>query len=76
MQSGKARCQRKGEVQLAKLMITWVKSDIGYAKDQRLTIKAVGLHRLNQSVKHEDSPSIRGMALKVKHLVKVEEVEE
>ena len=76
MQSGKARCQRKGEVQLAKLMITWVKSDIGYAKDQRLTIKALGLHRLNQSVQHEDSPSIRGMALKVKHLVKVEEVEE
>ena len=76
MQSGKARCQRKGEVQLAKLMITWIKSDIGYAKDQRLTIKALGLHRLNQSVKHEDSPSIRGMAFKVKHLVKVEEVEE
>lgn len=60
---------------MAKLMITWVKSDIGYAKDQRLTIKALGLHRLNQSVIHEDSPSIRGMALKVKHLVKVEEVE-
>jgi large subunit ribosomal protein L30 len=56
-------------------MITWVKSDIGYAKDQRLTIKALGLHRLNQSVKHDDTPAIRGMALKVKHLVKVEEVE-
>ena len=61
---------------MAKLMITWVKSDIGYAKDQRLTIKALGLHRLNQSVKHDDTPAIRGMALKVKHLVKVEEVEE
>lgn len=60
---------------MAKLMITWVKSDIGYAKDQRLTIKALGLHRLNQSVKHDDTPAIRGMALKVKHLVKVEEVE-
>jgi large subunit ribosomal protein L30 len=56
-------------------MITWVKSDIGYAKDQRLTIQALGLHRLNQSVKHDDTPAIRGMALKVKHLVKVEEVE-
>lgn len=61
---------------MAKLMITWVKSDIGYAKDQRLTIKALGLHRLNQSVKHDDSPAIRGMVLKVKHLVRVEEVEE
>jgi len=56
-------------------MITWVKSDIGYAKDQRLTIKALGLHRLNQSVKHDNTPAIRGMALKVKHLVNVEEVE-
>ena len=61
---------------MARLMITWIKSDIGYAKDQRLTIKALGLRRLNQSVKHDDTPAIRGMALKVKHLVKVEEVEE
>ncbi|MDM7999277.1 MAG: 50S ribosomal protein L30 [Dehalococcoidia bacterium] len=61
---------------MAKLMITWVKSDIGYAKDQKQTIKALGLRRLNQSVKHEDTPTIRGMALKVKHLVRVEEVEE
>jgi large subunit ribosomal protein L30 len=57
-------------------MITWVKSDIGYEKSQRLTIKALGLRRLHQSVKHDDSPAIRGMALKVKHLVRVEEVED
>lgn len=75
MRSARAQRLRKGEDQLAKLLITWVKSDIGYAKDQRLTLKALGLHRLNQSVKHDDSPSIRGMALKVKHLVKVQEVE-
>lgn len=55
-----------------KLKITWVKSDIGYAKDQRRTIKALGLHRLNQRVEHEDSPSIRGMINKVNHLVEVE----
>lgn len=60
---------------MSKLLITWIKSDIGYAQDQRLTIKALGLRRLNQSVKHDNTPAIRGMALKVKHLVRVEEVE-
>ena len=58
------------------LYITWVKSDIGYAKDQRMTLRALGLHRLHQSVKHEDSPSVRGMIAKVKHLVEVEERKE
>ncbi len=59
-----------------KLYITWVKSDIGYAKDQRMTLRALGLHRLHQSIKHEDSPSVRGMIAKVKHLVEVEERKE
>ena len=58
---------------MAKLHITWVKSGIGYADDQRKTLKALGFHRLNQSVTHDDSASVRGMINKVKHLVKVEE---
>jgi len=58
---------------LAKLKITWVKSGIGHPSDQRRTLKALGFHRLNQTVEHEDSPSTRGMIFKVKHLVKVEE---
>ena len=58
---------------MAKLRITWVKSGIGYAEVQRRTLKALGLHRLNQSVTHSDRASIRGMVSKVKHLVKVEE---
>ena len=61
---------------MAKLHITWIKSDIGYAKSQRMTLKALGLRRLHQSVKHNDSPSVRGMIAKVKHLVEVEEREE
>ena len=61
---------------MAKLRITWTKSGIGYAVDQKRTITALGLHRLNHTVKHDDSPSIRGMIAKVRHLVKVEEVEE
>ena len=58
---------------VAKLRITWVKSGIGYAKTQKRTLKALGFNRLNQSVTHDDSPSIRGMINKVRHLVKVEE---
>lgn len=60
---------------MAKLRITWTKSGIGYAKDQKATIRALGLRRLHHSVEHEDSPSIRGMTHKVRHLVAVEEVE-
>ena len=58
---------------MTKLRITWKKSGIGYAEDQKRTIRALGLHRLNQTVEHEDSRSIRGMVNKVKHLVEMEE---
>ncbi len=58
---------------MANLRVTWIKSGIGYAENQRKTLKALGLKRLNQSVVHEDSPSLRGMIIKVRHLVKVEE---
>lgn len=58
---------------MSRLRVTWIKSDIGCPKDQRGTVKALGLHRLNQTVEHNDSPTIRGMIHKVKHLVRVEE---
>ncbi|MFQ6122187.1 MAG: 50S ribosomal protein L30 [Dehalococcoidales bacterium] len=58
---------------MAKLRITWIKSSIGYRENQRRTLAALGLHRLNQSVVHDNSMAIRGMINKVKHLVKVEE---
>jgi len=58
---------------VSKLHITLVKSGIGYARDQKKTLKALGFHRLHQTVVHSDSASIRGMVNKVKHLVKVEE---
>ncbi len=57
---------------MVRLNITWVKSGIGYSEDQKRTLKALGFHRLNQSVSHNDSASIRGMINKVRHLVKVE----
>ncbi len=59
---------------MAKLRITWVKSGIGYKETQKKTLATLGFHRLNQSVTHDDSMSIRGMVNKVRHLVKVEEV--
>ncbi len=58
---------------MPKLRITWKKSAIGYGEAQKQTIKALGLRRLNQTVEHDDSRSIRGMITRVKHLVKVEE---
>ncbi len=59
---------------MAKLKITWIKSDIGYAEDQKRTIASLGLRKLNQSVVQEDTMAVRGMVVKVRHLVKVEEV--
>ena len=58
---------------MSKLRITWVKSGIGYERSQKRTLAALGFHRLNQSVIHKDTSSIRGMINKVRHLVKVEE---
>ena len=60
---------------MAKLRITWTKSAIGYAKDQKATGRALGLKRLNHQVEQEDSRDIRGMINKVRHLVTVEEVQ-
>jgi large subunit ribosomal protein L30 len=57
------------------LHITWVKSAIGYSKRQKATIRALGLRRLNQTVEQRDTPVIRGMVEKVRHLVTVEEIE-
>lgn len=58
---------------MAKLRITQIKSGIGAKEPQKRTLKALGFRRLNQSVTHSDSRSIRGMIEKVKHLVRVEE---
>ena len=58
---------------MVKIRITQVKSGIGYAIDQKRTLKALGFKRMNQSVIHEDSGAIRGMIIKVRHLVHVEE---
>ena len=58
---------------MPRLRVSWRKSAIGYAKDQKRTIRALGLRRLGHTVEHGDTPSIRGMVIKVRHLVEVAE---
>ena len=59
---------------MAQVKITLTRSLIGYPKDQRATVKALGLGKSRTSVVKEDSASLRGMLHKVAHLVEVEEV--
>jgi len=61
---------------MSKLRITYVKSTIGYSRDQKDTIRTLGLRKLNHSVVKPDNQVVRGMIFKVQHLVKVEEVED
>ena len=65
----------KKKVAEKKLRITLVKSAIGYSETHKATIRALGLHRINQTVEQVDTPVIRGMLMKVNHLVKIEEQE-
>ncbi|MGZ9222451.1 MAG: 50S ribosomal protein L30 [Anaerolineales bacterium] len=53
--------------------VTLVRSPIGYTKDQKQTVLALGLHRMHQTVEHKDNPAVRGMIQKIIHLVQVEE---
>ena len=58
------------------ILITLVRSPIGYSKEHKGTVRALGLRRMHHTVEHVDSPSLRGMLYKVSHLVEVEEVVE
>jgi large subunit ribosomal protein L30 len=61
---------------MKKLKITLVRSPIGYKYDQKDTVRRLGLRKIHQTVIKNDTPQIRGMVEKVKHLLKVEEIEE
>ncbi len=56
------------------LQITLVRSVIGQTESQRETVKSLGLRRLSQTVVREDTPAVRGMVNKVRHLVKCTEI--
>lgn len=55
------------------IRITLVKSPIGYSQRQKGTVRALGLHKINQTVEQADNSVIRGMVAKISHLVRVEE---
>ena len=61
---------------MTKLKVTQRRSAIDRPKDQKDTIRRLGLHRINDSVIKDDRPEIRGMIAKVRHLIEVEEVAE
>ncbi len=55
------------------LKITLVRSPVGYRRDQRHTLRCLGLRRIRQTAVHRDEAAVRGMVSKVRHLVEVEE---
>ena len=57
------------------LRITLVRSALGYSNKHKLTVRAMGLTRLHQTVVQADTPQLRGMLAKVGHMVTVEEVQ-
>ena len=57
------------------LKITLIRSKYGWSKKQRATIAGLGLRRIRHTVIRPDDPCIRGMIEKIKHLVKVEEID-
>ena len=59
---------------MSKIRLTQVRSVIDRPKDQKDTVRRLGLHRINDSVVKDDRPDIRGMANKVRHLVTIQDV--
>ena len=59
---------------MAKIRITQVKSKNGKPERQKRTLEALGIRKLNNSVEHEATPQILGMVVKVRHLVKTENI--
>ena len=59
-----------------KKKVTQIRSKIGWPKDQKATLEALGLRKIGAPVIVEDNPSMNGMIVKVRHLVKVEDINE
>jgi large subunit ribosomal protein L30 len=60
---------------MSPIKVTQVRSVIGSKQGHKRTVRALGLKRIRDSRVHEDTPQIRGMLHKVRHLVSYEEVE-
>ncbi len=60
-----------GKKAASSVKIKWVKSFIGCTEDMRQTIRGLGLRRMHQVVERQNTPEVRGMIHKVRHLVEV-----
>jgi large subunit ribosomal protein L30 len=56
------------------IRVTLVRSAIGFSKEHKATVRALGFKHLHQTVEHVDSPTLRGMLYKVARLVVVEDI--
>jgi large subunit ribosomal protein L30 len=65
--------EKKGAKSAGTIKVKWVVSFISCTDDMRATIRGLGFRRMQQTVEREDTPAVRGMIHKVRHLVKVVE---
>lgn len=69
-----AKRKAEAEKEVEKVVrVKLVRSPIGYSQRQKDTVRALGLRKMNQTVEHLDTPVLRGMLAKVRHLVLVED---
>ena len=60
--------------EVKKVRVTQLRSTIGFDRKQELAMRGLGLRKIGQTVERQDTPSIRGLILRVRHLVRVEGV--
>ena len=65
--------EKKSAKSAGTVKIKWVRSFISCTDDMRATVRGLGLRRMHQVVEREDTPAVRGMIHKVRHLVEVVE---
>lgn len=59
-----------------RIRVTQKRSAIGRVRKQKLTLEALGIHKMHQTVIHNDTPQIRGMIAKIPHLLEVDTIED
>ena len=69
-----ARKTKAAAPEVKKVRVTQLRSTIGFDKKQELAMRGLGLRKIGQTVERQDTPSTRGLILRVRHLVKVEGV--
>ena len=72
MSAKTAKTRKSAAPEAKKLRVTQVKSTIGFDRKQELAMQGLGLRKIGHSVERQDTPSVRGLILVVRHLVKVE----